>query len=74
MLIKGPKLLPTQWKLLASATSNIGQAIILFGLAAMFVPEALNLGGSFSKEFAVIILIGGLLFLIGAVIISKRGR
>lgn len=73
-MIKGPKLSPTQWKLLASATANISQAIILFGLAALFVPQALNLEGNFSKEFALLILICGLSLLIGAVIISKRGR
>lgn len=73
-MINGPKLTPGQWKLLSSAISNIGQAIILFGLAAVFVPETLNLRGNFSKEFAVLTLISGLLSLTGAVIISKRGR
>jgi len=39
MLIKGPKLTAAQWKLLSSALSNIAQAIVLFSLAAFFVPE-----------------------------------
>lgn len=73
-MIHGPRLILNQWKLLASAISNISQAIILFGLAALFVPETLNLGNSFSKELASLILIGGLLLLIAAVIISKRGQ
>lgn len=74
MTLKGPKLTLGQWKLLSSVISNISQAIILFGLAALFVPQALNLEGNFSKEFASLILISGLSLLIAAVIISKRGR
>ncbi len=74
MIIEGPKLSPNQWKLLSSAISNIGQAIILFGLASLFVPQSLNLEGNFSKEFAFLIFISGLIALSGAVIIAKRGK
>lgn len=73
-MINGPKLTPGQWKFLASAVSNISQAIILFGLASLFVPQTLSLEVGFSKGFAILILTGGLLLLIGAIIIYKRGR
>ncbi len=72
--IKGPKLTFPQWKLLASAFSNIAQAVILFSLAAFFVPEAVSLSSSFSQNLAVGFLFGGLLLLAIAVIISKKER
>lgn len=73
-MISKPKLSPTQWKLLSSAFSNIGQAIILFSLAAFFVPEVVGLKSDFSKGEAILILFSGLFLLTIAVIISKKGR
>ena len=71
---KHPKLAPSQWKTLTSAFSNISQAIILFSLAAFFVPQTVNLPEDFSKEFAIWVLIYGLVLLTLAVLISKRGK
>lgn len=72
-MIKGPKLTNAQWKLLASAFSNIGQAVILFSLAAFFVPEAVQLPKDFSKLTAFAFTISGWLIFAVAVIISKKG-
>lgn len=49
------KLTHPQWKTLTTALSNIGQAVILFSLAAFFVPQAVNLPNDFSKGFSVLI-------------------
>lgn len=73
-MIKGPKFTTAQWKLLASAFSNISQAVILFALAAFFVPEAVSLPGNFSQILAVGFLFGGLLMLAAGVIIVRKGR
>lgn len=73
-MIKGPKLTIAQWKLLASAFSNISQAIILFSLAALFVPETVGLSKDFSRLVAVLFLTSGLSTLGGAVIISRKGN
>lgn len=73
-MIKGPKLTNTQWKLLASAFSNIGQAVILFSFAALFVPETVQLSKDFSQTLAVEFFIGGLLTLTAAVIIVRKGK
>lgn len=67
------KFLPKQWKLLATAISNIAQAVILFSLAAIFVPEVVNLSSEFSRIQAIIYLIIGLLVLMGGAIIMRRG-
>ena len=67
------KLTPTQWKTLTSALSNMGQAVILFSLAAFFVPESINLSENFSKSFSTLIFVNGFSVLIGAVIISRKG-
>lgn len=67
-------LTPAQWKTLASALSNIGQAVILFSFAAYFVPQSLNLPESFSKQFPVLAFLDGVLILAVAVIISKKGK
>lgn len=72
-MIKGPKLTHPQWKLLASGLSNIGQAVILFSLAAIFVPEVVSLSGIFSRFVAIGYLSCGLFILIVAVILSRRG-
>ena len=71
-MLKGPKLLPTQWKRLASASSNISQAIIVFSLAAIFVPEVVSLQKDFPKIVGFIYLFWGLLILIGSVILSSK--
>ncbi len=73
-MIKGPKLLPRQWKLLASAFSNISQAIILFSAAAFFVPEAVGLAKNFSRGLAFAYLVCGLSLLAIGVIIAKKGK
>lgn len=72
-MIAGPKLTPKQWKLLASAFSNMGQAIILFSLAVIFVPEAVGLSNEYPKLFGVCYLISGLLLLRMSVIIANNG-
>ena len=58
-MIKGPKLSTEQWKLLASAFSNISQAIILFSLAAFFVPETVGLPKEFPRIVAFSFFISG---------------
>jgi len=73
-MISGPKLTPKQWKLLSSAFSNISQAIILFGLAAIFVPEAISLAKDYSKISAFGFLTSGLFVLVNAVIIAEKGK
>lgn len=73
-MIKGPKLTIAQWKLLASAFSNMSQAVILFSMAAFFVPEAVSLPVNFSQVLAVGFLFGGLLMLAVGVIIIRKGR
>lgn len=71
-MIKGPKLTPAQWKLLSSAFSNIGQAIILFSLAAIFVPQVVNLPGEFPSLSALSYFFGGTFLLWTGVIIAKK--
>lgn len=73
-MIRGPKFTSSQWKLLASAFSNIGQAVILFSFAALFVPEAVQLAGNFSQKLALEFFIGGLLIITAAVIIVRKGK
>ncbi len=73
-MIKFFRLSNDKWQVLSSALSHIGQAIILFSLAALFVPEAVSLSKDFSRVFALIYLIGGLLILCIAVIIRDRGK
>lgn len=73
-MINGPKLTPNQWKLLSSAFSNMSQAILLFLLAAFFVPEVVGLKTNFSKGLSILILIGGLSLLGLSVIIVKKGK
>lgn len=68
------KLSPTQWTVLSKAFSNISQAIILFSLAAFFVPEAVSLTINFSKIYAFLMLLCGLSLFIITVIISKKGK
>lgn len=65
-MIKQLKLTGPQWKLLAGAFSNISQAIILFSLAAFFVPVTVGLSKTFPHLAAVGFLINGLLILIFA--------
>lgn len=73
-MIKWFKLTPTQWKVFGSGLSNISQAIILFSLAAFFVPRAVNLQEDFPKIFASIIFIWGLFLFVVSIIISKKGN
>ena len=73
-MIKGPKLTAAQWKLLASAFSNMSQAIILFSLAAFFVPEAVGLAKNFSRFVALMYFFGGLITLNMGVIMVKKGK
>lgn len=73
-MITGPKLTKSQWKLLASAFSNIAQAVILFSMAASLVPEAVGLTKDFSLFKALTFLIGGLFTLAVGVIIARKGK
>lgn len=68
------KFLPRQWKLLATAIANISQAIILFSLAAIFVPKTVSLPPEFPRLVSISFLIIGLILLMGGVIIIKRGK
>lgn len=72
--MKALRLSPEQWKLLSGAFSNMGQAIILFSLAAFFVPETVGLSQDFSRDFSIGFLLSGLILLAAAVIIIKRGK
>ena len=73
-MLKWFRLTPNQWQVLSSAFSNMSQAIILFSLAAFFVPEAVGLTKDFSRLYALLYLLGGLLFLTSAVILRERGK
>jgi len=65
------RLTPNQWRVLASAISNISQGVILFSFAAFFVPQAVSLPENFSKEFAIRFFGGGLILLISAIMMSR---
>lgn len=67
-------LIPNQWEILYKALSNISQGIILFSLAALFVPGAVGLPKDFSRILASSFLLGGLFLLTIAVIIGKKGK
>lgn len=73
-MLKGPKLTLAQWEYLTNAFSNISQAIIIFSLAAIFVPEVVNLSGEFPQITALGYLAGGLISLGMGVIMSKKGK
>jgi hypothetical protein len=73
-MIKGPKLTQAQWKLIASAFSNISQAIILFSAAAFFVPEVVGLTRDFSRITAFIFFAAGLMLLYISVIMTSRKK
>ena len=66
------KLHPSQWKRLTSALSTIGQAIVIFSLAAIFVPEAVGLPTDFSKIIGFIYLFCGLIIIVGVVILAIK--
>ncbi len=68
-----PRLSKEQWKLLASAFSNMSQATILFSAAAFFVPEAVGLAKDFSRGIALAFFAFGLTILLVAVILAKKG-
>ncbi len=68
------KLLPKQWSLYAKALSNISQAIILFSLAAIFVPETVSLLKDFSKLISFAYLIIGVIIFILSGIIMRKGK
>ncbi len=68
------KLTHNQWKMLASAFSNISQAGIMFSIAAFFVPETVNLTKEFSHSTASLFLISSLFNLFASVKISERGK
>ncbi len=69
-----PRLSKAQWKLLASAFSNMAQAIVLFAGAAFFVSEAVGLQNTFSKSILLGFLGFGLTVLASAVILAKKGE
>ena len=73
-MIKRLKLTPSKLKIFSSASSNIGQAIILFSLAAFFFPEVVSLQKNFSKEIATLVFFGGLFLIIGAAIITIEDK
>ena len=74
LYIEGPRFSPKQWSVLSSAISNLGQAIILFSLAAYFVPEAVQLKSEFPKVNALLMLFFGTIVLAGSVIITPKGE
>lgn len=63
-----------QWKLLAGTISNISQGIVLFSLAAIFVPEVVSLKKDFSRTDGIFYLSDGLFLLIIALIIARKGK
>ncbi len=73
-MIKRFRLSSNKWQVISSAFSHIAQAIILFSLAALFVPEAAGLSRDFSRIYASLYLFGGLCCLAIAVIIRDRGK
>lgn len=73
-MIKWFKLTKDQWKILASALSNIGQGVILFSFAAIFVPEVVSLSNNFPKQSGIETLMGGLILLLCAIIMSREKK
>lgn len=73
-MIKGPKLTRSQWEHIAKASSNIAQAIILFSLAAFFVPETVQLPSKFPQLIASIFFLVGLIIFVLSVIFIKKGK
>lgn len=72
MIRKIPRLSKSQWKLLSSALSHMGQALMLFSAAAFFFPETVGLQNNFSKITALLSFLYGLLLLVLAVILTKE--
>lgn len=72
--MRGLRLTRNQWQVLSTAIIHIAEAIILFSLAAFFVPEALNLSKDFSRITAFGFLISGLTILVAGVILAKKGK
>lgn len=72
-MIKGPSLRPKQWKVISSGLSNIAQAVIIFSLAALFVPEAVGLPREFSRLQSLVYLICGFIIFGIGVKISQKG-
>lgn len=68
------RLTPNQWNVLYTAVSHISQGVILFSLGAFFVPEAVGLPLTFPKDFSIKILIGGLVLLLSAIIMSREKK
>lgn len=71
-MLQGPKLRPPQWRRLASVFSNVGQAIVIFSLAAVFVPEVVGLKLGFPRLVGFLYLFWGLIIIMGAVILSYK--
>ncbi len=67
-------LIPSQWGLFANALSNISQAIILFSLAGMFVPQTVNLGKNFPFLLGLTYFVAGLIMLLFSGILIKKGK
>ena len=61
-----------QWKRINTGLATTAQAIILFAIAAVFVPETVGLDPHYSKFFAIIFFIYGLLLFVVAVILTKE--
>ncbi len=70
-LIFNLRLTPNQWRVLASALSNISQAVILFSFAAIFVPEAISLEKDFPKQLGIYALLSDLWLLLCAIMMSR---
>ena len=62
-----------QWKVIASTVTHIAEAILIFSLAAFFVPEAVGLEKDFSRIVVGLFFASGLTTLTIAVILTKRG-
>ncbi len=63
-----------QKEVFAGFVSNIGQALMLFSLAAGFAPDVINLQPDFSKFIALIAFVLGIVLLAASVIIIKRKK
>ena len=73
-MLPKPILIKSQWKILASAFSNISQAVILFSFASFFVPETVGLQKDFSRFSATIFFLCGLTLLLIAVILGRKEK
>jgi len=74
IITSGPRLSKDQWLLLASFFKTIAEGMILGSSAAFFLPETFQLNGPILIDRYLLLLLTGLFFLVGSVIMTNRGR